>query len=96
MRVLVFPLVIMVQKNAAAMHNNMPRVQMLQEKMTDARRRGDMYDSTKYGMELQEFMKENNINPLKNMLPILFQLPIFMSMFFGLRGLFLSNFRTRI
>jgi YidC/Oxa1 family membrane protein insertase len=69
------------------MNNYMPQVQALQQKMTDARRRGDMYDSQRYGMELQTFMKEKQINPLKNMLPIMVQMPIFMSMFIGLRGM---------
>ena len=46
-----------------------------------------MYESSQIGMELQKFMSEKNINPIKNMIPVLFQLPIFMSMFFGLRGM---------
>ena len=55
--------------------------------MSDARRRGDMYDSAVLGSEMQKFMKEKNINPFKNFIPIGFQLPIFMSMFLGLRGM---------
>ena len=36
---------------------------------------------------MQKMMKEKNINPLKNIVPIMFQMPIFMSMFIGLRGM---------
>jgi YidC/Oxa1 family membrane protein insertase len=37
-----FPLVIKSQKNVINMANNMPTVQRLQEKMTEAKQRGDM------------------------------------------------------
>lgn len=46
-----------------------------------------MYDVAKYGGQLTEFMKEKNIKPFSNMFPIMVQLPIFVSMFVGLRGL---------
>ena len=59
----------------------------LQEKMTDARSRGDIYDSAKYGMELQQFMTKHKIHPVKNMAPMFLQAPIFISMFTGLRGM---------
>jgi len=87
MRIIVFPLVVMSQKNVAKLQNNNLEMQELQEEMTIARRRGDHLESAIAGQKLQAFMKEKGINPLKNMLPIMFQAPIFMSMFFGLRGL---------
>ena len=86
-RTMVLPLVIIAQKNVTRLNNNMPQMQLLQEKMSDARRRGDMYDSAVLGQEMQKFMKEKNINPFNNIVPILFQLPFFMSMFLGLRGM---------
>lgn len=55
--------------------------------VTEARQRGDMYDVAKYGGQLTEFMKEKKIKPLSNMFPIMVQLPIFLSMFVGLRGM---------
>ena len=84
---LVFPFVVIAQKNVARLNNNMPQMQQLQEKMSDARRRGDMYDSAVLGAEMQKFMKEKNVNPVKNILPIMCQFPIFASMFIGLRGM---------
>lgn len=86
-RMVAFPLVIISQRNVARLNNCMPQMQILQDKLSDARRRGDTYDSAILGQEMQKMMKEKNINPLKNMIPITFQLPLFMSMFMGLRGM---------
>jgi YidC/Oxa1 family membrane protein insertase len=36
-----FPLVIKAQRNAAKMTNNMPQLQVLQQKLTDARQAGN-------------------------------------------------------
>lgn len=40
-RLLVFPLVVKSQRNAAKMQNNMPELQVLQMKMTEARQTGN-------------------------------------------------------
>lgn len=87
MRLLIFPLVVMAQTNMANLFNNNAEMTKLQEKMTIARQRGDILETAKAGADLQTFMKEKNINPLKNMVPIMGQMPIFISMFVGLRGL---------
>lgn len=39
------------------------------------------------GHELAAFMKEKEVNPIKGLIVPLCQAPIFMSMFFGLRGM---------
>ena len=87
LRLITFPAVVMSQKNAAKASVVGPKMQELQMKMSDARSRGDVYDSAKYGMELQEYMTKHGYNPLKFMVPMLFQFPFFMSMFIGLRGM---------
>jgi len=87
MRLLIFPLVVMAQKNMALLNNHNTEMTKYQEKMSIARQRGDVLETTRAGAEMQQFMTEKGINPLKNVVPILGQLPIFMSMFFGLRGL---------
>ena len=46
-----------------------------------------MYETSAAGMELQKFMKEKNLNPIKNFAPMFVQIPIFISMFVGLRGM---------
>ena len=60
--------------------------------ITESRQRGDMYDVAKYGGQLSEFMKENKINPLNSVFPMLVQFPIFISMFLGLRDM--ANLRS--
>jgi len=87
MRCILFPVVVMAQRNMANMANNTPKMAVLQEKMSDARRRGDLFESAQLGQELQTFMTKKGINPLKNAVPIVAQLPVFMSFFFALRGM---------
>lgn len=84
-RTLLFPLVIASQRNAAKMNNHMPQMQVLQMKMTEARQEGNSIDSARYAQEMVAFMKEKDLNPLKNMLVPLAQAPIFISFFMGLR-----------
>jgi len=84
-RCLLFPLVILAQRNAAKMNNNMPQMQVLQLKMTEARQTGNALDAARYGQEMMQFMKEKELNPIKNMLVPLAQAPIFISFFMGLR-----------
>ncbi|XP_018334587.1 mitochondrial inner membrane protein OXA1L-like [Agrilus planipennis] len=80
-----FPLVIISQRNAAKMNNYMPQMQILQLKMTEARQIGNHLDVARYSQELMAFMKEKGLNPFKNMLVPLAQMPLFISFFMGLR-----------
>jgi len=87
MRLLMFPVMVMAQRNMANMNNNMPAMTALQEKITDARRRGDMFEMAQLTQELQKLSEKKGINPFKNMLPIAAQVPVFLSFFVGLRGM---------
>lgn len=84
-RVILFPLVIMAQRNGAKLANNMPQLQHLQAKMTEARQMGNAIDSARYSQAMMQFMKEKQVNPLKNMIVPLAQAPLFISFFIGLR-----------
>ncbi|XP_050517119.1 mitochondrial inner membrane protein OXA1L [Diabrotica virgifera virgifera] len=84
-RICLFPLVIMAQRNAAKMNNYLPQMQVLQLKMTEARQTGNQMDAARYSQELMMFMKEKGLNPFKNMIVPLAQMPIFISFFMGLR-----------
>ncbi|XP_013183694.1 mitochondrial inner membrane protein OXA1L [Amyelois transitella] len=86
-RVLMFPLVILSQRNTAIMNNNLPEIQMLQLKMTQARQAGNQLETARYAQEMMSYMKEKNLNPMKNMLVPLAQAPLFISFFMGLRGM---------
>ncbi|EDW05095.1 GH23226 [Drosophila grimshawi] len=84
-RTLIFPLVILAQRNSARMSNNMPQMQVLQLKMTEARQSGNAIESARYAQEMMLFMREKGVNPLKNMIVPLAQAPLFLSFFMGLR-----------
>ncbi|CAH1390705.1 unnamed protein product [Nezara viridula] len=84
-RTLLFPLVIISQRNAAIMSNHLPEMQAIQLKMTEARQRGDRLDAARHGQEMMVFMKEKGLNPFKNMVVPLAQAPLFISFFMGLR-----------
>lgn len=86
-RMIIFPLIIMAQRNAAKMNNNLPQMQHLQLKMTEARQSGNAIDSARYAQEMVTFMKDKDLNPLKNVLVPLAQAPLFISFFMGLRGM---------
>lgn len=63
-----FPLVVVAQRNAAKMNNYMPQLQVLQLKMSEARRAGNQLEVARYSQELMLFMKEKQLNPFKNMI----------------------------
>lgn len=86
-RLVMFPLVIMSQRNTAVMNNHLPQIQLLQVKMTEARQTGNQLEAARYGQEMVLFMKEKGLNPLKNLLVPLAQAPLFISFFMGLRGM---------
>lgn len=86
-RMLIFPLVIVAQRNAAKMSINLPQLQTLQLKMTEARQSGNQLEAARYAQELVLFMKEKKLNPFKNILVPLAQAPLFISFFMGLRGM---------
>ncbi|KAL3284431.1 hypothetical protein HHI36_018590 [Cryptolaemus montrouzieri] len=84
-RICLFPLVIIAQRNAAKMNNNLPQLQAIQLKLTDARQSGNQLEAARYSQEMMLFMKEKQVNPLKNMIVPLAQMPVFVSFFMSLR-----------
>lgn len=84
-RTILFPLVIMAQRNGAKLANNMPQLQHLQQRLTEARQMGNQIEAARYSQQMMEFMKEKQVNPLKNMIVPLAQAPLFISFFVGLR-----------
>ncbi|XP_059148877.1 mitochondrial inner membrane protein OXA1L-like [Physella acuta] len=86
-RTCMFPIVVKAQKMSINMMNHMPTVQRLQLKFTQARQRGNMVEALRYGSELGDYMKRNNVKPFGQMLMPLCQVPIFLSVFIGLRGM---------
>ncbi|CAG5126681.1 unnamed protein product [Candidula unifasciata] len=86
-RTCMFPLVVKSQKMSINLMNHMPTVQRLQQKFSDARQRGNMMEAVRYGSELADYMKRNNVKPFNQLLMPICQIPIFLSVFVGLRGM---------
>ncbi|XP_033626887.1 mitochondrial inner membrane protein OXA1L-like [Asterias rubens] len=84
-RTCVFPVIVKNQRYAATLNNVMPTFQKLTAKMNEARQSGNQTELTRASMKLQQFMKKHNVNPLKSFVGVLFQAPIFISFFIGLR-----------
>ena len=73
LRLLLFPLVVRSQRNAAKMSRVMPKLQELQAKMTEARQRGDEYEAAAAGMEIQKYSQKHSIKPFASVVPMLVQ-----------------------
>ncbi|XP_045463434.1 mitochondrial inner membrane protein OXA1L isoform X2 [Harmonia axyridis] len=84
-RLAMFPLVVIAQRNSAKMANNLPGLQAIQMKLTEARQCGNQLEAAKYSQEMMIFMKEKGVNPLKNMIVPMAQMPVFISFFMSLR-----------
>jgi YidC/Oxa1 family membrane protein insertase len=72
------PLTVRQIHSMQSMQAHMPEMKALQQRYKD--------DKQKRNEELMKFYRENKINPAASCLPILFQIPIFISLFFVLKG----------
>lgn len=86
-RICLFPVFVYVQKNAARLKNNMPKLQMIQEKLKEAKENGDQMAMIGHTTALQIFFKEKNCNPLKSLIAPVAQAPIMISFFFALNNM---------
>jgi YidC/Oxa1 family membrane protein insertase len=77
-RILLVPVVVRQIHSMQNLQRHAPEMKAIQQ-----RHKGDRQ---KMNEELMKFYKENNINPASSCLPILFQIPIFFSLYFVLRG----------
>lgn len=84
-RILLTPLVVIAQRNAAIMRNVMPEMQQVQSRITEARQMGNAIEYAQSNQDLMKLMKEKNFNPMKNMVTPLAQFPIFLSYYIGIR-----------
>ena len=76
-RLLLFPLTAKQAKSMIAMQRAQPEIKKLQAKYKDNRQQ--------LNEEIMKFYKENQVNPLGSCLPLLLQLPVFISLFYMLR-----------
>jgi YidC/Oxa1 family membrane protein insertase len=76
-RIVLLPLTVRQIHSMQSMQAHMPEMKALQQRYKN--------DKQKRNEELMKFYRENNINPASSCLPILFQIPVFISLFFVLR-----------
>jgi YidC/Oxa1 family membrane protein insertase len=84
-RLAIVPLTIKSIKGMNAMRALQPQVKQIQEKHKG--------DRQKMNEAMMRFYKENKVNPFASCLPLLLQLPVFMSLFFLLKGV---EFKDRL
>jgi YidC/Oxa1 family membrane protein insertase len=77
-RIVLLPLTVRQIHSMQSMQAHMPEMKALQQRYKD--------DKQKRNEELMKFYKENKINPAASCLPIAFQIPVFISLFFVLKG----------
>src|ERR687885_175353 len=76
-RAALIPLTLKQFRSMQAMQRLQPEMKALQAKYKD--------DKQRLNQEMMKFYKENKVNPLGSCLPLLFQLPVFLALFYMLR-----------
>src|SRR5579859_418083 len=76
-RAVLVPLTFKQLKSMQEMQRLAPQINALKEKYKD--------DKQRQQQEIMQFYRENKINPLASCLPLLLQLPVFISLFYMLR-----------
>src|SRR6266480_1547646 len=76
-RLILLPLTLKQFKSMQALQRLAPKIKELQAKYKD--------DKQRLNQEMMKFYRENKVNPLGSCLPLLLQLPVFISLFYMLR-----------
>jgi YidC/Oxa1 family membrane protein insertase len=77
-RLAIVPLSLRQIRSMRALQELQPQLKAIQEKYKDDRQRQQQ--------EMMKFYQENEINPLASCVPLLLQLPVFIALFYMLRG----------
>jgi YidC/Oxa1 family membrane protein insertase len=83
-RLVLVPLSVKQFRSMRRLQQHQPEMKAIQAKYKD--------DKERQQQEMMKFYKENNVNPFSSCLPMLFQLPVFISLFYMLR----KNLRSDI
>ncbi|KAM8961015.1 mitochondrial inner membrane protein OXA1L isoform 2-T2 [Pelodytes ibericus] len=84
-RVMVFPLIVKGQREAAKLNNHMPQINVMTTRMNEAKQSGNKFEFSKAYSDLSLYQKKHDVNPLRGFLVPLVQAPIFISFFVALR-----------
>ena len=85
LRMLLFPLAVKMQANAARLNNMRPEMEKLMKKMQRYKREGNETMAGQTTAELLALYRENNCNPMKAMIMPFLQIPVFLSFFVAIR-----------
>ena len=77
-RLAIFPISLKQIKSMRAMSELAPHIKAIQQKYKD--------DKQRQQQEMMRFYQENEINPLASCFPLLLQLPVFISLYYMLKG----------
>lgn len=84
-RLLIFPVIVKGQREAAKLNNHMPEISRLTARMNEAKQSGNKFEFSKAYSELSLYQKKHDVNPLRGFLVPLVQAPVFISFFVALR-----------
>ena len=85
LRMLMFPLAVKMQANAARMNNIRPEADKLTAKAREHKQAGNDLLAAQVSIELMQLYRKHNCHPLKMVIMPLVQLPVFVSFFIALR-----------
>ncbi|XP_050186247.1 mitochondrial inner membrane protein OXA1L, partial [Myiozetetes cayanensis] len=86
-RLLLLPLVLRGQREAARLAQHLPHLQKLSQRLAEARRGQDQHQVARAYTELVSYQQRHKVNPLRGFLVPLVQTPVFVSFFLALQGL---------
>lgn len=97
LRLAMFPLVVKMQQVGAKIANINKEVRPYHAKIMECKARGDKIGESQAGIEILKIYQQHKVHPLQ-MFPLAFaQVPVFLSVLYGLRGMAglpLESFRT--
>ncbi|CAH3154173.1 unnamed protein product [Pocillopora meandrina] len=86
-RLLLLPLIVKSQANTARLNNARPELQEVELKMRELSNSTDSAAQAQASAMLGKIYRENNCHPVKSLLAIVAQFPVFISFFFAIRGM---------
>ncbi|BEI79508.1 hypothetical protein CcaverHIS002_0100370 [Cutaneotrichosporon cavernicola] len=87
MRMMLFPLLVRTTKHNVRMAAVSPQFQGIMQRMKQSQAEGDQMGSALAQQNLRTLMKEHDVSPFRGMILPLVSMPLFISLFFGLRKL---------
>ena len=85
LRIVIFPVVMKIQKNGVLMNNINPEIHKLMKRQREYKQMGNKALADQYSHKIWSVYQKHNCNPLKMAVMPLIQLPLFLSFFIAIR-----------